>query len=138
LPASAPASKAATVASTEQKSELERPVVGEITVASAARAKLKPAETIAKPSVAGKTTILDDAKALGIAKANKDIQAGVLRILHSGNDWPIGKPLVDDVTGYRVELMAVRTIGTEAQLAEQDAYNQSMREWYFAHKKSSD
>jgi hypothetical protein len=133
LPATVPASEAVSTVSTEQKNELKRPVVGEAT--AGARAKVHSVEAVAKPSVASKkVAILDEAKVLGIAKANKDIQAGTLRILHSGDDWPTGKPLVDDVTGYRVELVTATTMTP----AEFEAYNQAMREWYLAHKKSPD
>ncbi len=129
LPATVPASEAASVASTEQKNKLERPAVGETTAGSAARAKVQSVDAVAKPSLFGKkTSMLDEAKASGIAKANKDIQAGVLRILHLGDDWPTGKPLVDEVTGYRVELLTATTM-TPAEL---EAYNQTMRDWYRA------
>jgi len=136
LPATAPSSEAATMASSEQNSELEKLGVGETACSAArARAKAQSVEAVAKPSAASKkVTILDEAKVLGIVKANKDIQAGALRILHSGDDWPTDKPLVDDVTGYRVELVTATTM-TPAEL---EAYNQAMREWYLAHKKSPD
>ncbi len=95
--ASAPASDA--VASAEQKSEAEEPA------------------TAAKKSV-----MLVDAGALGVAKANQDIHAGVLRILVA--DWAADKPLVDETTGYRVELAA------DLAPEELAAYNQTMRDWF--------
>jgi hypothetical protein len=95
--ASAPASYA--VASAKQKSEAEKP---------AAAAK--------------KSVTLVGAGALGVAKANQDIHAGVLRILVQ--EWPADKPLLDEVTGYRVELAA------DLVPAELEAYNQTMRDWF--------
>lgn len=94
--ASAPASDA--VASAEQKNEAEKPAVA-----------------------AKKSVMLVDAGALGVAKANHDIHAGVLRILVA--EWPADKPLLDEATGYRVEL---------ADLAPEElaAYNQTMRDWF--------
>jgi hypothetical protein len=95
--ASAPASDA--VASAGQRSEAEKPV-----------------------AAAKKSVTLVDAGALGVAKANQDIHAGVLRILVA--DWPADKSLVDEATGYRVELAA------DLVPAELDAYNQTMRDWF--------
>ncbi len=102
--ASAPVSDAVasaeqTVASAEQRSEAEKP---------AAAAK--------------KSVTLVDAGALGVAKANQDIHAGVFRILVA--DWPADKSLEDETTGYRVELSA------DLVPAELDAYNQTMRDWF--------
>jgi hypothetical protein len=95
--ASAPASDA--VAAAEQKSEAEN---------SNAAAK--------------KSGMLVDAGALGAAKANKDIQAGVLRILVA--EWPADKALVDEATGYRVDVV------TDLVPEELEAYNQTMRDWF--------
>ncbi|MEQ1598878.1 MAG: hypothetical protein ABL880_05870 [Methylotenera sp.] len=94
---SAPASDA--VASAEQKNQAEKPAVA-----------------------AKKSVMLVDAGALGVAKANHDIHAGVLRILVA--EWPADKPLVDEVTGYRVELAA------DLAPEELAAYNQTMRDWF--------
>jgi hypothetical protein len=95
--ASAPASDA--VASAEQRSEAEK-------LAAAAK----------------KSVTLVHAGSLGVAKANQDIHAGVLRILVA--DWPADKPLVDETTGYRVEL------ATDLVPAELEAYNQTMHDWF--------
>ena len=43
------------------------------------------------------------AKERGAATASKDIKRGTLRILYYGKPWSIGKPLVDDATGYRIQ-----------------------------------
>jgi hypothetical protein len=76
-----------------------------------------------KPAAAAKKSVtLVDAGALGVAKANQDIHAGVLRILVA--DWPEDKSLVDETTGYRVELAA------DLVPAELEAYNQTMRDWF--------
>ncbi len=76
-----------------------------------------------KPAAAAKKSVtLVDAVALGVAKANQDIHAGVLRILVA--DWPADKSLVDETTGYRVELAA------DLVPAELEAYNQTMRDWF--------
>jgi hypothetical protein len=95
--ASPPASDA--IASAEQKSEAEN---------SNAAAK--------------KSVMLVDASALGVAKANRDIQAGVLRILVA--EWPADKSLLDEATGYRVEVV------TDLVAEELAAYNQTMRDWF--------
>jgi hypothetical protein len=76
-------------------------------------------------AAAKKSGMLVDAGALGVAKANRDIQAGVLRILVA--EWPADKPLVDEMTGYRVELAA------DLVPEELEAYNQAMRDWFEAH-----
>jgi hypothetical protein len=94
---SAPASDA--VVAAEQKSEAEN------------------SNAAAKNSVT-----LVDAGALGVAKANRDIQAGVLRILVA--ELPADKPLVDETTGYRVERV------TDLVAEELEAYNQTMRDWF--------
>lgn len=84
-------------------------------------------EADAKPVAAAKKSVmLVDAGALGVAKANHDIHAGVLRILVA--DWPLDKsmdkPLVDEATGYRVEIAA------DLAPEELAAYNQTMRDWF--------
>ena len=73
-------------------------------------------------AVAKKSMMLVDADALGVAKANRDIQASVLRILVA--EWPADKALLDEATGYRVEV--VKDLVPE----ELAAYNQTMRDWH--------
>jgi hypothetical protein len=46
----------------------------------------------------------------------------VLRILVL--EWPANKPLLDEATGYRVEL------ATDLAPAELSAYNQTVRDWF--------
>lgn len=45
------------------------------------------------------------AKERGAAAAAKDINAGTLRILYFGKPWSVERPLVDDATGYRVQIV---------------------------------
>ena len=68
------------------------------------------------------------AKERGAASAAKDIKAGKLRVLYFGKPWSVGRPLVDDVTGYPVEIVAGCSV-TEEFVAEVEAYNNAMREW---------
>ena len=72
------------------------------------------------------------ASARGKASATADIEAGRLRILHSGMPWSQGKPLFDDTTGYRVEPLG-GCAETPQFRAELDAYNQTMRDWRKQH-----
>ena len=92
--------------SAEQKSEAEKPAA--VSKRSAVLPKI------------GAT------KAQGIAKAKQDIQAGVLRIL--ATEWPANKLLVDEATGYHVQV--VKDLAAE----ELAAYNQTMRDWYMEKK----
>ncbi len=75
------------------------------------------------------------AKERGAATAAKDIKAGKLRILHFGQPWSANKPLVDEATGYRVQIIADCIVGKEFA-AEVEAYNRSMREWHAKAKSS--
>src|SRR5688572_11134288 len=45
------------------------------------------------------------AKERGVATASKDIKAGTSRILYYGIPWSVGRPLVDDATGHRVDIV---------------------------------
>ncbi len=76
------------------------------------------------------------AKARGATTAARDIAAGTLRILYYGKPWSGGKPLVDDATGYRVQLLAGCVV-TEPFVAEVEAYNSAMREWHAKQASSS-
>ena len=67
------------------------------------------------------------AKERGAATAAKDIKAGTLRILYYGIPWSVGRPLVDDGTGYRVQILGGCTVTTPFS-AEVQAYNGAMRE----------
>ncbi|MBI5819874.1 MAG: hypothetical protein HZA88_12895 [Verrucomicrobia bacterium] len=69
------------------------------------------------------------AKERGAAHAIRDIKAGKPRILYFGKPWSVGKPLVDDPTGYPVEIVGDCSV-TKAFVAEVEAYNSVMRDWY--------
>jgi hypothetical protein len=69
------------------------------------------------------------AKERGAASAAKDIQAGTLRILYFGEPWSVGKPLVDDVTGYRVQILGGCFV-TEPFKAEVETYNSVVRAFH--------
>jgi hypothetical protein len=73
------------------------------------------------------------AKERGATSAAKDIKAGKFRILYFGKPWSAGKPLMDDATGYRVEIVAGCVVGEEF-VAEVEAYNGAMRTWHSKHK----
>ena len=77
---------------------------------------------------------VEAAKLQGAATATKDIKAGELRILYFGLPWSNGKPLVDEATGYRVQIVGGCSI-TQAFAAEGTAYNQTMSEWHAKTKK---
>jgi hypothetical protein len=69
------------------------------------------------------------AKERGTATAAKDINAGTLRILYFGKPWSAGRPLVDDATGYRVQVLAGCVV-TEPFVAEVEAYNSAVRAFH--------
>jgi hypothetical protein len=69
------------------------------------------------------------AKKLGKQSAQRDIKAGAFRILYYGKPWSTGKPLVDETTGYRVQIIAGCSV-SEPFIAETAAYNQTMRDWH--------
>lgn len=69
------------------------------------------------------------AKELGSAAAAKDIKKGVFRILYFGQPRSADKPLVDDVTGYRVQIVAGCTVSSPF-VAEVEAYNDAMRDFH--------
>jgi hypothetical protein len=69
------------------------------------------------------------AKERGAAIAAKDIKAGTLRILHFGKPWSVGKALVDDATGYRVQILGGCVV-TSPFVAEVEAYNSAVRAFH--------
>ena len=73
------------------------------------------------------------AKERGTASAAKDINAGTLRILYFGKPWSVGTPLVDDATGYRVQILDGCDV-TSSFVAEVEAYNRAVRAF---HSKNS-
>jgi hypothetical protein len=74
------------------------------------------------------TSISNDNSPAAVAAA-KDIKAGTLRILYFGKPWSAGKPLVDDGTGYRVQVLAGCVV-TEPFVAEVEAYNSAVRAFH--------
>ena len=142
--ASAPESKAeapAEQALAKQDAEKDTPKDNSIVAETRARTEAAPASdsmtsaehkgALEKPAAAAKKSAplgnarqdaKEDASTIGVAKAKQDIQAGVLRILVL--EWPANKPLLDEATGYRVEL------ATDLAPAELSAYNQTVRDWF--------
>jgi len=97
---------------------------------SEARAKVaSPSQqTVGAVSGAG-VSELAAARVRGAENAAKDIRAGTLRIFFLEKSWPSGKPLIDEMTGYRLELVAETNPGA-ILAAEVEAYNQVMRDWH--------
>ena len=69
------------------------------------------------------------AKERGAATASKDIKTGTLRIFYFGKPWSVGKPLVDDATGYRVQILGGCDV-TSPFVAEVEAYNSAIRAFH--------
>lgn len=65
----------------------------------------------------------------GAAAARKDIQAGKPRIRYYGKPWSANKPLIDDATGYPVEIVAGCIVDRDFA-AEVHEYSDTMREWH--------
>jgi hypothetical protein len=65
----------------------------------------------------------------GAASAGEDIKRGTLRILYFGLPWSSGKRLIDESTGYRVQVVEGCVV-TGQFAAEVEAYNHTMREWH--------
>lgn len=72
---------------------------------------------------------IEAAEKRGSESAARDIKAGTLRILYFGEPWSPKKPLVDDETGYRVQIVAGCVV-SEAFVAEVEAFNHAMRDWH--------
>lgn len=76
------------------------------------------------------------AKERGTATAAKDITAGTFRILYFGEPWSVGKPFVDDATGYRIQIIGGCVVTTPF-VAEVEAYNSAMRDFHAKHNKTA-
>jgi hypothetical protein len=76
------------------------------------------------------------AKERGAATAAKDIKAGTLRILYFGKPWSADKPLVDDATGYLVQVLAGCVV-TEPFVAEVEAYNIAVRAFHTKNRNTA-
>lgn len=134
-----PAEKAAAVASiAERRDHLGKAEVDKVVVAkkiappseNGSEAKAKAKNDV--PSAAG-TVENNKARNItierGVALANKDIQAGILRILTHGKPADTSAPMIDAVTGYRIQLIE----GGDVSISlpdEIEAYNQTMRDWH--------
>lgn len=69
---------------------------------------------------------VEDPVASGRRLADDDLADGTARILYYGEPWSAGKPLVDDQTGYPVEIVA-GCIVTRDFIQLVDAYNTKVR-----------
>ncbi len=100
---------------------------------SEAKANL-PSAIAAKPAVSTSNTALLQAlrKQGGQSLANEDIQAGNFRILYLSKPTPAGAPLLDEATGYPMEIIA----DDSANLVDEVAvYNRAMRDWHLNQSK---
>ncbi|SRR6266446_2449863 len=78
---------------------------------------------------------ITNAKGRGIAAAEKDIQAGVLRVRDYGEPLPLEMKRIDPTTGYQIErIHNCDPHPTKAFLAELEAYNEIMHSWHDKHK----
>jgi hypothetical protein len=73
----------------------------------------------------GQTKLAEDK---GRARAAEDIRAGKPHIAYYGKPWSAGRPLIDESSGLRVEIVEGCVVTGEF-VAETDAYNAAMREW---------
>ena len=98
-------------------------------VADKAVKKMAAAEAPAKHDMPSSNNALAQAisKQGGKLVANKDIQAGRLRIL----DLSKNAATVDEETGYRIQFIADDSATLASEVA---AYNQTMREWHLKQK----
>ncbi len=106
----------------ELKGGLETAPASDVVADLPEQATAKPAAVAKKSERLEGASNLNILEAQGIAKAKQDIQAGVLRIFVA--EWPADKLLLDEATGYRLEL------APDLAPAELAAYNQTMRDWF--------
>lgn len=71
------------------------------------------------------------ARKIGAESATADINNGKLRILYYGKPRSSDKPLIDDETGYRVQIVAGCIVSTTL-VAEVDAYNLAMKNHFLS------
>jgi hypothetical protein len=69
---------------------------------------------------------IEIAKSRGRESAKRDIKNGIFRILYFGKPWSVGKPLIDETTGYKVQIVA-GCIVTAEFVEEVGAYNAIMK-----------
>jgi hypothetical protein len=72
----------------------------------------------------------------GSRTAPEDIDAGILQILYFGKPWSQGKPMVDEATGYRVQIVGGCVV-SRSFVAEVEGYNNTMRDWHTKTKKKA-
>lgn len=77
---------------------------------------------------------VSDPVELGRAHARLDVQGELRRILYCGRPWSDGKPLIDDETGYPVQIAAGCTV-TNDLLRFVESYNSTLRDSF---KKMND
>ncbi|MFA5190772.1 MAG: hypothetical protein WC740_08600 [Verrucomicrobiia bacterium] len=106
------------------------------TVAWPTRAAEKSPITSSEMSTNNSPEAIAAAKNRGQETATKDIKAGELRILYFGKPWSASKPLVDETTGYRVQIVGGCCV-SEAFVAEVAAYNATMRDRHAKTKKAT-
>jgi hypothetical protein len=94
---------------------------------SEARAKADTTSTVA--AVENRNIARNIAVERGAALANKDIQAGVLRILIHGKPIATSAPQIDAMTGYSIQNIEGSDLSISS-LDEVEAYNQAMRDWH--------
>ena len=64
----------------------------------------------------------------GIETAKKDIKAGTPVILYFGKPWSQNKPLIDESTGLKVQIVGGSVV-TQCFVAEVKGYNSTVRSW---------
>ena len=73
------------------------------------------------------------AKKQGAETAAKDIKNGTFRILYFGKPMSADKQLVDETTGYRIQIVGGCVV-TAPFVAEVQAYNAAMQQWHAKQK----
>ncbi|MFW5431873.1 MAG: hypothetical protein ACKE5M_03145 [Methylophilaceae bacterium] len=135
-PAPAPAESRATSIAVVEADAVESAIESNDGKVAGATGRMESSDAASKPSLAARKQNLPAGESVsGKALAKQDIQAGNLRILFAGEVWPEDKPLVDEETGFRIEL----TKNAPIQMLENEveAYNQTMRDWYHANNDLS-
>lgn len=134
-----PVEKAVAVASiAERRDRLGKGEVDKVVVAkkiappSENRSEAKAKAKNDVPSAAGtveNNMVRNVAIERGVALANKDILAGILRILTHGKPADTSAPMIDAVTGYRIQIIEGHDVSISLP-DEIEAYNQTMRDWH--------
>ncbi|MEI8362429.1 MAG: hypothetical protein WCG35_04320 [Betaproteobacteria bacterium] len=96
---------------------------------SEAKVKIKKDVSSSVGTIVNSNMAQNNAMKSGVALANKDIQAGILRILTHGKPTVTSVPLIDAVTGYRIQIIEGSDVSTLLP-DEVEAYNQVMQDYY--------